>query len=399
MLNAFPLVPSIHNNPIIRSLVSTSRLSSAINNVEWGRKTVLQLQKELRSRGLSDKGTKTDLIQRLESLNTVSDNNSNKGQHQRRPVQKEQQEDEEVPPKATTTAGNDKKEKQSAPPPLSTSQLENQSLVDMDSDEARRIENYLKKHKQQADGKETQKENKDPSNPWIRYRPVEEERRERIIDVTSTATSPSVPVKAPPTATGKTNASPADSATRRGPEEKRNGRTWPKNKESRQFLSIDKDDFLRPYDAAVEMSVIDNGGGETPVKQQPALAEVSVAVSETTPFEEKEEVPIKSNAVTAAEKQTRNENVNGMLKEFVEDFNNAERETPALDPPQNKTTTTPIETSQQQKDPTFDATWAYKVLGVEPGVTMTEIKYAYSKKVCWSLYRRTFLTKKSLPCH
>jgi hypothetical protein len=367
VLQAFTL-PSIY---YIDPVKFSTSLSSAINNVEWGRKSVLQLQEELRSRGLSDKGTKTDLMQRLEALNTV------KEQHLQQPsIPKQQGESDQTDPFI-----KHKSYKNNVAPPS-----QNQTLVDMDSDEARRIENYLKKFKQQANQNAKQQGLNGQPNSWTRNGRLEEQ-RETIIDVTSTATSSSTPVT-PPTrpgniannnntvaSTASTNTKPSNGASR----------SWPKTgKESRQFLSIDKDDFLKPYDAAVEMSAIDNRGVESAAAEPETVAtpepEIAVTPTPAVNNDVNEDVPKTGNDERV--ETTGSENVDG-LKDFVEDFNNAEQEFSV-----DAQKTTLVQDTVPEQDPTSDATWSrdepypFQILGVEPGATMMEIKSAYRKKVC-----------------
>jgi hypothetical protein len=163
VLQAFTLPSKYYIDPV-RFFTS---LSSAINNVEWGRKSVLQLQEELRSRGLSDKGTKTDLMQRLEALNTVKEQQQQQQQSMpKQSMPKQQGESDQTDPFI-----KQKSYKKNVAPPF-----QNQMLVDMDSDEARRIENYLKKYKQQANQNAEQQGLNGQPNPWTRDGRGEEQR-------------------------------------------------------------------------------------------------------------------------------------------------------------------------------------------------------------------------------
>eukprot|EP00980_Cylindrotheca_fusiformis_P014715 scaffold4004_cov105-Cylindrotheca_fusiformis.AAC.14 len=294
LIKAFNLPSSSSSIHSIKSATYSSTittLSSAINNVDWGRKTVLALQKELRSRGLSDKGTKTDLIERLESLNTHKDHQQQQQQHQRQPVPKKQRRESNQTKAAASTTNQRTGGGGDNTNGVASSPFQNHTWVDMDSEEARRIENYLKKHKQEADQKKVKKEDSNGQlNSWTRYVPVEEP-RETIIDVTSTSTSPSTPVKPSATTTstevpnGKTKGNLAESAISAAAKPpNRTTRSWPKSKESRAFLSIDKDDFLTPYDAAVEMSALDNGEDAPdealPMPEPPAVGAAKALQSE-----------------------------------------------------------------------------------------------------------------------
>jgi hypothetical protein len=366
VLQAFTL-PSIY---YIDQVIFSTSLSFAINNVEWGRNSVLQLQEELRSRGLSDKGTKTDLMQRLEALNPVEEH------QQQHSIPKQQGESDQTDP-----FSKHKSYKKNGAPPF-----QNQTLVDMNSDEARRIENYLKKYKLQANQNAKQQDLNGQPNPWTRNGRVEEQ-REMIIDVTSTATSSSTPVT-PPTRTGNiannNNTAASTASTNTKP---RNGASpsWPKTgKESRQFLNIDKDDFLQPYVAAVEMSAIDNRGVESAAAEQETVAtpepEIAVTPTPEVNSDVNEKVPKTGNGERV--QTTGSENVNE-LRDFVEDFNDAEQEFSV-----DAQKTTLVQDTVPEQDPTSDATWSrdepypFQVLGVEPGATMMEIKSAYGKKVC-----------------
>ncbi|KAL3935793.1 MAG: hypothetical protein SGBAC_008757 [Bacillariaceae sp.] len=335
----------------------SSQLASAINNVDWGRKTVLQLQKELRLRDLSDKGSKTVLIQRLEALNTVKDSHHNQRDNVKTNTNTNgpSSESSYAGSGASSYATSSSAGSKSAPDAAfktAKSLAQNQTMVDMDSDEARRIENYLKKVKQQQKTRQRppqrkprptqqqqqqqQQQQRSPpqqrppqrrpqstvqspsySSPGQQLRadpfmngqslmqpnpspPSQRPRRkETIIDVTSTATYASRPSPPPPASSrasspqrseddiydsaasassqqatwGRNSFQPAPrspptspsqppkpseqtvtatSYTSEPPPKKWSGT----KKESRAFLSIDKDDFLMPYDAAVEMNSV-----------------------------------------------------------------------------------------------------------------------------------------------
>jgi hypothetical protein len=333
VLNAFTL-PSIHIDPLT---ISSTRLSSAINNVDWGRKTVLQLQKELRSRNLSDRGSKTDLIKRLEALNTVKEQKNAPDTSSRQgpasPVQKK-----DTPAEST---------------------VDNQRWVEIGSDEETRIENYLRKHKQNIDNKRGNNRSAD-------------KRMNTIIDVTSTST-PTSTTTSPETEDATINNDAYDNTRswkKTSDTQPRNGsaRTW-KTKESRQFLSIDKDDFLKPYDAAIEMNTIDNSESSQNYPFVNGVEEKSVHGSTKSD----------SSSTQAPNSPSEfSEGANGLVENDDEilfeatqgkDGSNYDLEDPIPE-------TSPFTNNLDRDEPS-----PFQVLGVEPGATMVEIKSAYRKKV------------------
>lgn len=400
---------------------SSSRLFSALNNVNWSRKSVLQLQKELRSRGLSIAGSKEDLIRRLENLDTIREKNQDREPTRMKAMwPKENEQRPTLPTNGRPRQQRWVREKEYShyrdvedlqDIPRHQERQEQQKWLEADLEQEARIENYLRMHKQQTIMEQQQQQrrrkylvandrrNRDPimdatveghriqhpqnEQEWLqRYYNQEYEEQhsggktDEIIDVHP---RPSFQSFGGPRAANQ-DYIVAPKSTNTPPNNDQNNNNWNqarKKMESRQFLSIDKDDFLKPYDAAIETKSSDESGEdfykaalEFETKQQKLL-------KEEDNFLEKIEKSSDSSGDLSA-KQNNKDITDETLKDSKKD--NGEGNDFFLG-----------SQSENEKEPeansVTDATWSrnepypFEVLGVAPGATMAEIKAAYRKKV------------------
>ena len=298
---------------------SSSRLFSALNNVNWSRKSVLQLQKELRSRGLSIAGSKEDLIRRLENLNTIRERNQDREPTRMKAMwPKENEQRPTLPTNGRPRQQRWVREKEYShyrdvedlqDIPRHQERQEQQKWLEADLEQEARIENYLRMHKQQTIMEQQQQQRRrkylvandrimdapveghrilHPQNEqeWLqRYYNQEYEEQhsggktDGIIDV-----HPRPPFQSfggPRAANQDYIVVPKSTNTPRNNDQNNNNWNQARKKmESRQFLSIDKDDFLKPYDAAIETKSSDESGEdfykatlEFETKQQKLLKE------------------------------------------------------------------------------------------------------------------------------